>query len=77
MTGSTAALAQAVAQSETDTPTGVPTSVLNWLPDLGSGTCGLTVSRFPLSEADHDAPQQLNQRVSELYLLRALVSCCR
>ena len=36
VTGSNAALAQAVAQTKMDTPIGVPTFVPNWLPDLGS-----------------------------------------
>ena len=36
VTGSNAALAQAVAQTKMDTPFGVTTFALNWLPDLGS-----------------------------------------
>jgi hypothetical protein len=36
VTGSNAALAQAVAQMKMDTPAGVPTFAPNWLPDLGS-----------------------------------------
>ena len=36
VTGSNAALAQAVAQTKMDSPDGVPTFAPNWLPDLGS-----------------------------------------
>src|SRR4051812_22243964 len=36
-------------------------------PGLEPGTCGLTVSRFQLPEANRNTPQQMNQRVSELY----------